>query len=801
MLQKEQKEKAKPVEPKAEVKDAEPEPEKVQAHVSPMQNPLTPPQEAEETSRSEDTQALPQAPQESTEAVNETEVVKSLNETTPPEVQVANGFVGQQNAWFGQQDSNQMEQQMQQMFPGHDFSGPNGWNMYNQMMQGMHHDGWMSGYGNSMMGYGMNSVAQGGGYGGGGNFGGMGMNGGGFHNGHDGMGWGWNGQNNVGYNPGMEGTRNGGYYSAAAAGGYNHQSHGNLQMPTQQYQNPHFRQQPYQRGRGGFGNGSRPFSLERQPQQAFQDAQFQQQFQGIDEARAAVGTPVDEKKGEKIPVVSGDPENITDPNDVPTDTASTVLAGADLAPEELADSQNLAVPVNPDMAQYFPPDEFRGPPGFQPHFPAGPRGGPRGGFRGSYQTGRGGFYAPIPSVIGDAEPDKIPGVGLGVEGAPTGPKALREGIPPVRGISIRGAAFGRGRGTYAGSSWNRSMSPGRVRPLSRSRSRDGGRRSSATGRDRSRDPSRDRRRRSRSRNRDRSRHRKRQSQSVESESDRRGRTLNPDTEEPISPVLVKTLTDVSTAEQDNIDSTQQSSTGRVKRSREESASRERLRSISRSRSKSPSGHHKRSRRHRRSSPVIERDRENRDKEPRDRDSRDKDSSRHHRRGHKHRSSRRHHSHSRSRSPKKDDYPIDEKTTTSRNVEGVESRNRRDSRERRHKRRSKREDSRHRSHRHKSSKHDRYDKYDKDEKYDRDERYDKDEKYDRREREKHEKTEPEAITEKKTERERYSEKDADRKTTKDTRSRRKPSYKYEDEEDLERRAERDREAERWGGVKK
>lgn len=64
MLQKEQKEKTKPVEPKVEVKDAEPEPEKtVQAHVSPMQNPLTPPQEAEETARTEGTPALPHASQ------------------------------------------------------------------------------------------------------------------------------------------------------------------------------------------------------------------------------------------------------------------------------------------------------------------------------------------------------------------------------------------------------------------------------------------------------------------------------------------------------------------------------------------------------------------------------------------------------------------------------------------------------------------------------------------------------------------------------------------------------------------
>lgn len=312
--------------------------------------------------------------------------------------------------------------------------------------------------------YPMNSVAQGGGFGGG-NFGNMGVNGtGGCHNGHDGMGWNAGWENNVGFNPGMEGTRNGGYYSAASAGGYNHQSHGNLQMPTQQYQNHHFlRQQPYPRGgRGGFVGGARQYSHERQQQQAFQDSQFTQQLQGIDEAVAAVvGSSGDEKKGEKIPsVVSGDPDNIADPNDVPTDTASTVLAGADPVTEDLADSLNPAAPVNPDMAQYFPPDDFRGP-GYQPQlYPlrGGFRGNFRAGYRGDFGMGpRGGIHniAPIPSVLGDVESDKMPGVGLGVEGAPTGPKALREGIPLARGVPIRGGAFGRGRGVYAGSSWTR----------------------------------------------------------------------------------------------------------------------------------------------------------------------------------------------------------------------------------------------------------------------------------------------------------------------------------------------------------
>lgn len=309
----------------------------------------------------------------------------------------------------------------------------------------------------------MNSaVVQGGGFGGG-NFGNMGMNGaGGFHNGHDGMGWGagWNGQNNVGFNPGMEGTRNGGYYSTTSAGGYNHQSHGNLQMPTQQYQNHHFQRQPYPRGgRGGFAGGARQYSHERQ-QQAFQESQFSQQLQGIDEAFAAVaGSSGDEKKGEKIAsVVSGNPENIADPNDVPTDTASTVLAGTDPVTEDLADSHNLPAPMNPDMTQYFSPDDFRGP-GYQPPFYP-PRGGFRGNFRGGYRGDfgmgpkGGGVHnvAPIP-VLGDPDSDKMQLVGLGVEGAPTGPKALREA--PIRGVSIRGGVFGRGRGVYAGSSWTR----------------------------------------------------------------------------------------------------------------------------------------------------------------------------------------------------------------------------------------------------------------------------------------------------------------------------------------------------------
>jgi hypothetical protein len=235
-------------------------------------------------------------------------------------------------------------------------------------------------------------------------------------------------------------------------------------MPTQQYHNHHFpRQQPYQRGRGGGyvgGGGQRQISLERQ-QQSFEDAQFQQQIQGIDQAVAAVaGT----EKGEKIQsIVSEDPDNIADANDVPTDSASTIVAGAIGTTEGLAVSFNSTTPVNPDMAlQHFPTDEFRAQ-GFQQQqsYPGafnGNRGGfGRGGFRGGFVAGPrgGGHVGPMPSVAGNPETDRKPGEGLGVEGAPTGPKALRErglsrGIPSA----IRAGYAGR-RGGYPGSAWAR----------------------------------------------------------------------------------------------------------------------------------------------------------------------------------------------------------------------------------------------------------------------------------------------------------------------------------------------------------
>lgn len=354
---------------------------------------------------------------------------------------------------------------------------------------------------------------------GGGNFGNMGVGG---YNGQNGggMDWdnGWGGQNNMGYNHGMTGMRNGGYYSAAsAAGGYNHQSQGSHQVPSQQYQNPHFqRQQNFPRG-GGFagGVGNRPYNssdsssqqhLQQQPQQqAYGESAFQQQIQGIEDVAVAVkkapSSTGAETKGEKIPsIVSGDSDDIdvttssaiiADKRDavVPTETESTVVAGLgeDIATGTDSTGMHTSIPTapmsQPDVAAYPNTlhDDYSGQ-NFQ-NFHQQPyingyqgrggysRGGfsvgGRGGFRGNGHFGMRGGYSmdgAVPNGIPMGN-DKIPppGFGKGVEGAPTGPKAMREG-KPNRGIMPRAGGF-VGRGGYTGgggggcSSWSRRFVP------------------------------------------------------------------------------------------------------------------------------------------------------------------------------------------------------------------------------------------------------------------------------------------------------------------------------------------------------
>jgi hypothetical protein len=335
---------------------------------------------------------------------------------------------------------------------------------------------------------------------GGSNFGNMGVGGYSGQNG-GGMGWnnGWNGQSNMGYNQGMGGMRNGGYYSAASStGGYNHQSQGSHQVLAQQYQNPHFhRHQNFQRGGftsgGGTGNRSYTPDPSLQQQQIYGDEAFQQQIQGIEEVAVAVKKmPVStsgEIKGEKIPsIVSGESDHIdaiatipADQRDFPTDTESTVVAGlcetvCDAAPPSgegvpilSPNNVSTALPMNlPDPVGHVtvPHDDYSGQsflPNFSHQQPYGngyqARGSFRGGgFRGNYNRAgfgggaRGGHFGADVTVSNGVliPPEKIPpeGIGKGVEGAPTGPKAMREGRTH-RGIIPRGGGFA-GRGPYNG---------------------------------------------------------------------------------------------------------------------------------------------------------------------------------------------------------------------------------------------------------------------------------------------------------------------------------------------------------------
>ncbi|KAL7270387.1 hypothetical protein RUND412_006908 [Rhizina undulata] len=883
-LQKEQKEKAKTAEPKLEIKAPESESE-APASATPLpqsSNLATPPptQEPVVAAQSNDDAEGPQSAQASFHAIRTscnrlvtnfeqqenltqpTDTASEQRSASPSDGPQQNGFVEgqQQNSWFNQQGSSQMNQMSNmQAFTGQEFSGPNGWGDYTQMMPGM---SW-NGYGN-MMGYPMNmnqmGMGQVGGGFDGGNYGNMGMGGtGNFTGGQNGNGaanWngdGWNGQNNMGFNhPAMDSTRNGGYYSTAssssAVGGYNHQSHGNHQMPVQQYQNHHFQRQqtsyPPRGGRGGGGfaaGGPRPFIADRQHQPVFDDGQFQQQLQGVDEAVAAVISKPggDEIIGEKIPsIVSGDPDNnIADSNDIPIDSVSTVVAGDGAGGSAVDPTDGSIISpstdsvVNPDMAQYFTPDDYRGQtiphhqtPPFYHGFRGVSRGNMRGGFyRGDFGAGsRGAGHFAVPT--GPMEADKP--VGVGVEGAPTGPKALREGlVGPGRGVPRRGG-FMRARGGIAGSSWSRSMSPerDRGRSYSRSQSRSSRRRSrspdrdrdrDARSRDRSTDKNRDRdrdrerdrdrdrerrNRRSRSRDGSRSRHRRRRTPSENSEHERRSRTPKrtgddekdavtaPGNSTPLMGLETNKEQVENGVEADGSKVGPPSVSGRGgKRSRESSGSRARSKSAgSKSRSRSGDRRHKKSRRHRRRSPSPER-------------------RSHHKRSHKHRSKRhRRSSRSRSRSPKRE-HSEDERSVRD---EG-EDKKRREERERRHKKRSSRRDeSRHRHHRERDRERDKDKDKDKDRERERDRerhgksRHDRHDKHERKENRHDRNDTAERVPEKNYEKDEThlheSEplKSSERKS-RQSKSERKLSYKYEDEGDLERQAERDREAERWG----
>ncbi|KAI5780188.1 hypothetical protein DFH27DRAFT_363111 [Peziza echinospora] len=381
--------------------------------------------------------------------------------------------------------------------------GGQGWD-YNQMAS----NGW-GGYGNNMMGY-DNMMTYGMGYGGVGNMG-NGMQVGG-------MDWGgargaWNGEDNMNYNG--DGSGGGGYYSASStSGGYSHQQFHENQFTAQQYHN-HFQdgrsRQPFPPGGNnrsfgsagvgiGVGNGGGAAGgvgdalgivdggnqFNRDPQSQLQISQNtpvspnQEQSKGVP---VTDGSLEPQTNGHPVPVTASDadvatadtvvllvagtnPEAGGEPNDenssVPPELTDNIVPHGTntpmLGPGNEFYHQQQAYIANYPMGQYPGMNQAMSPgimsPGMNNY------GGYRGGFNQQFRGGRGGqwggFHGVTPPVV-----EKPPGQGLGVEGAPTGPKALREGFRGGRGGG-RGAYAARGsiRGSVnAGSVVSRSESP------------------------------------------------------------------------------------------------------------------------------------------------------------------------------------------------------------------------------------------------------------------------------------------------------------------------------------------------------
>jgi len=236
------------------------------------------------------------------------------------------------------------------------------------------------------------------------------------------------------------------------------------------------------------------------------------QTQGIGSAEGGASSTGGEAKGEKLPsVVAAEQDALEvaavtattpagDNAETIGETASTVLTGADdekatIPEQDQKEGSGLhpissVIPTTPlqpaemyhddygmgGMGQGFPiggippyqnfPVNGFVPPGARNGFRSGftgnnnNRAGFRGGFNGGMRGGPGHFDGPPVGMTPNAIPlDKMvpaAAIGKGVEGAPTGPKAMREGRPN-RGMMPRGAGSFPGRGGYngAGSSWSR----------------------------------------------------------------------------------------------------------------------------------------------------------------------------------------------------------------------------------------------------------------------------------------------------------------------------------------------------------
>lgn len=306
----------------------------------------------------------------------------------------------------------------------------------------------------------------------------------------DGMGWGqgaagrWNDQGNMNYN----GVGNGGgYYSASStSGGYSHQQFHENQFTAQQY-HEHFQdgrsRQPFIPGgnhRGSIGSAAstgvgegigavatasdvgQQFIHDSQNQQKPQDnapTHIQEQSSDVPGSEGSVepqtNGPTAHAAAESVVTAVRTDDEAGRALNGDTTVPTTELPINNVPPSSITANGNEFYHQNYMMN--YPMDQYSG---VNPGMNSGMNpalnnyGGYRGNFNGGFRGGRGGHWSGMNGISPVAE--KPPGQGLGVEGAPTGPKALREGFRGGR-VGIRGGFGARGgiRGGYAGSAWSR----------------------------------------------------------------------------------------------------------------------------------------------------------------------------------------------------------------------------------------------------------------------------------------------------------------------------------------------------------
>ena len=295
-----------------------------------------------------------------------------------------------------------------------------------------------------------------------------------------GMGWGqgatgrWNGEGSMNYNGDGSG---GGYYSASStSGGYSHQQFHENQFTAQQYHNlfqDGRSRQPFLPGGNNRGSIASAGSVgvgdivgigEDSGRQFNKDAPIQQDIQkNVSSSTQEQRSDVPGTEGSVEPQTNGHPVTLANTS---AEIAAVTVAGTDAQDGREPNNDNnvltAELPINnvPPGTVMGNGNEFYQ--NYMMNYPMGQYQGMnpamntysshRGTLNGGFRGGRGGHWG---GVHGSGPPvvEKPPGQGLGVEGAPTGPKALREGFRGGRG-GARGG-FGMRRGGLPGSTWPR----------------------------------------------------------------------------------------------------------------------------------------------------------------------------------------------------------------------------------------------------------------------------------------------------------------------------------------------------------